>query len=149
MEKKKEVFDYEALKKKTLEQFRSGKSLYGNGGAFAPLLKEFLEAALQAELDVHLEGEEPDENNGKNGYTTKQLKTDSGTIELDTPRERNAEFTPQIVRKRETILAGSLESKIIALYGRGMSFRDISAHMYDTDISASTSPVLQIRYYHW
>jgi transposase-like protein len=141
MEKKKEAFDYEALKKKTLEQFRSGKSLYGKGGAFAPLLKEFLEAALQAELDDHLDGEEPQENNRKNGYTTKQLKTDSGTIELDTPRDRNAEFTPQIVRKRETILAESLETKIIALYGRGMSFRDISAHikdMYDTDISATT-----------
>ncbi len=141
MEKKKEAFDYEALKKKTLEQFRSGKSLYGKGGAFAPLLKEFLEAALQAELDDHLDGEEPQEYNRKNGYTTKQLKTDSGTIELDTPRDRNSQFTPQIVRKRETILAESLETKIIALYGRGMSFRDISAHikdMYDTDISATT-----------
>lgn len=138
---KKDVFDYEALKKKTLEQFRSGKSLYGKGGAFAPLLKEFLEAALQAELDDHLSGEEPEENNRKNGYTSKQLKTDSGTIDLDTPRDRNAAFEPQIVRKRETILAESLETKIIALYGRGMSFRDISAHikdMYDTDISAAT-----------
>ena len=105
------------------------------------MLKEFLEVALQAELDDHLQGEEPQENNRKNGYTTKQLKTDSGTIELDTPRDRNAEFAPQIVRKRETILAESLEAKIIALYGRGMSFRDISAHikdMYDTDISATT-----------
>jgi transposase-like protein len=103
--------------------------LYGKGGAFAPLLKDFLEAALQAELDDHLDGEEPDENNRKNGYASKQLKTDSGTIELDTPRDRNAEFAPQIVRKRETILAESLETKIIALYGRGMSFRDISAHI--------------------
>ena len=141
MEKKKEVFDYESLKKKTLEQFRSGKSLYGKGGAFAPLLKEFLEAALQTELDDHLEGEEPEESNRRNGYTTKRLKTDSGTIELDTPRDRNSEFTPQIVRKRETILAESLEHKIIGMYGLGMSFRDISAHikdMYDTDISAAT-----------
>lgn len=145
MDKKKEVFDYEALKKKTLEQFRSGKSLYGKGGAFAPLLKEFLEAALQVELEGHLDSEEQEENNRKNGYTTKQLKTDGGTIELDTPRDRNSEFAPQIVRKRETILAESLESKIIALYGRGMSFRDISAHikdMYDTDISAATLSTL-------
>ncbi len=141
MEKKKEGFDYESLKKKTLEQFRSGKSLYGKGGAFAPLLKEFLEAALQAELDDHLQTEEEDRSNRKNGYTTKQLKTDSGTIELDTPRDRNSDFAPQIVRKRETILAESLETKIIALYGLGMSFRDISAHikdMYDTEISATT-----------
>jgi len=141
MQKKKEVFDYEALKKKTLEQFRSGKDLFSKGGAFAPLLKEFLEAALQAELDEHLEQEDDEQNNRKNGYNTKLLKTGAGTIELDTPRDRNSEFSPEIVKKRETILANTLESKIIGMYGLGMSFRDISAHikdMYDTDISAST-----------
>lgn len=141
MQNKKEVFDYEALKKKTLEQFRSGKSLFSKGGAFAPLLKDFLEAALQAELDEHLDQEDPELNNRKNGYNTKLLKTGDGTIELDTPRDRNSDFSPEIVKKRETILANSLESKIIGLYGHGMSFRDISAHikdMYDTDISAGT-----------
>jgi len=141
MQKKKEAFDYEALKKKALEQFRSGKDLFSKGGAFAPLLKEFLEAALQAELDEHLEQEDDEQNNRKNGYNTKLLKTGAGTIELDTPRDRNSEFSPEIVKKRETILANTLESKIIGMYGLGMSFRDISAHikdMYDTDISAST-----------
>lgn len=141
MQKKKEAFDYEALKKKTLEQFRSGKDLFSKGGAFAPLLKDFLEAALQAELDEHLEQEEDSQDNRKNGYSTKLLKTGAGTIELDTPRDRNSDFSPEIVKKRETILANSLESKIIGMYGLGMSFRDISAHikdMYDTDISAST-----------
>ena len=141
MQNKKQAFDYEALKKKTLEQFRSGKDLFSKGGAFAPLLKEFLEAALQAELDEHLDNEDEAQQNRKNGYTTKQLKTASGTIELDTPRDRNSDFSPDIVKKRETILATSLESKIIGMYGLGMSFRDISAHikdMYDTDISAAT-----------
>jgi putative transposase len=141
MRNKKEAFDYEALKKKTLEQFRSGKDLFSKGGAFAPLLKDFLEAALQAELDEHLEQEDEDQNNRKNGYNTKLLKTGAGTIELDTPRDRNSDFSPEIVKKRETILANTLESKIIGMYGLGMSFRDISAHikdMYDTDISATT-----------
>ncbi|MEJ7830799.1 MAG: IS256 family transposase [Segetibacter sp.] len=141
MQQKKDSFDYEALKKKTLEQFRSGKDLFSKGGAFAPLLKEFLEAALQAELDEHLETEDPEQQNRKNGYSTKQLKTASGTIELDTPRDRNSDFSPDIVKKRETILATSLESKIIGMYGLGMSLRDISTHikdMYDTDISAAT-----------
>lgn len=141
MEKKKEAFDYEALKKKTLEQFRSGKDLFSKGGAFAPLLKDFLEAALQAELEEHLDQEDPEVNNRKNGYNTKLLKTGAGTIELDTPRDRNSDFSPDIVKKRETILANSLESKIIGLYGHGMSFRDISSHikdLYDTDISAGT-----------
>jgi putative transposase len=141
MRNKKVAFDYEALKKKALEQFRSGKDLFSKGGAFAPLLKDFLEAALQAELDEHLEQEDEDQNNRKNGYNTKLLKTGAGTIELDTPRDRNSDFSPEIVKKRETILANTLESKIIGMYGLGMSFRDISAHikdMYDTDISAST-----------
>ena len=141
MQKKKEAFDYEALKKKTLEQFRSGKDLFSKGGAFAPLLKDFLEAALQAELEEHLEQEAEEQNNRKNGYSTKLLKTGAGTIELDTPRDRNSDFSPELVKKRETILANSLESKIIGLYGHGMSFRDISAHikdLYDTDISAGT-----------
>ena len=141
MQKKKEAFDYEALKKKTLEQFRSGKDLFSKGGAFAPLLKDFLEAALQAELEEHLEQEDDEQNNRKNGYSTKLLKTGAGTIELDTPRDRNSDFSPEIVKKRETILANSLESKIIGMYGLGMSFRDISAHikdMYDSDISPAT-----------
>lgn len=141
MQNKKDSFDYEALKKKTLEQFRSGKDLFSKGGAFAPLLKEFLEAALQAELAEHLDQEEPEHHNRKNGYNTKLLKTGAGTIELDTPRDRNSDFSPEIVKKRETILANTLESKIIGMYGLGMSLRDISAHikdMYDTDISAAT-----------
>lgn len=141
MQNKKEAFDYEALKKKALEQFRSGKDLFSKGGAFAPLLKDFLEAALQAELEEHLDQESPELNNRRNGYNTKSLKTGAGTIELDTPRDRNGDFSPELVKKRETILANSLESKIIGLYGHGMSFRDISAHikdLYDTDISAGT-----------
>ena len=55
---KKDKFDYEALKKKTLEQLRSGKSLFGKDGAFAPLLKDILEAAMEGELENHLDEEE-------------------------------------------------------------------------------------------
>lgn len=62
-------------------------------------------------------------------------------VELATPRDRAGDFEPQVVRKRETILAESLEKKIIGMHGLGMSLRDISTHikeMYDTDISAAT-----------
>lgn len=137
----KENFNYDALKKKALEQFRSGKPLFGKDGAFAPLLKEFLEAAMEGELEEHLDDEERDNGNRKNGRTSKRLKTAEGTIDLETPRDRSSTFEPSIVKKRETILAESLEQKIIGMYGHGMSFRDISTHlkdMYDTDISAST-----------
>jgi putative transposase len=134
-------FDYEGTKKKALEQLRSGKSLFGKDGAFAPMLKEFLESALEAEIEEHLNEEQREDGNRKNGKTSKKLKTGDGTIDLDTPRDRSSTFDPQIVRKRETILAESLEPKIIGMYGHGMSLRDISAHikdMYDTDVSAAT-----------
>lgn len=133
-------FDYEELKKKALEQLLKGKPLFGKDGAFAPMLKDFLETALQGELDAHLDEEQRDTGNRKNGHTGKRVKTSQGSLELNTPRDRLGSFEPQIVRKRETILADSLEDKILGLYGLGMSLRDISAHiqeMYDTEISAS------------
>jgi putative transposase len=141
MKTEKSAFDYEALKQKTLEQFRSGKNLFGKDGAFAPLLKDFLESALESELESHLDEEQRNLGNRKNGQSSKLLKTANGSFDLTTPRDRNSDFEPQIVRKRETILGESLEKKIIGMYGLGMSLRDISEHikeMYDTEISATT-----------
>jgi putative transposase len=132
--------EYEALKKKALEQFKTGQPLLGKDGAFAPLLKEFLESALQGEMDEHLDESERTKGNRRNGTSKKTLKTSDGSFELETPRDRESGFEPDIVKKRETILADNLEKKIIGMYGLGMSLRDISAHikeMYDTDISAA------------
>jgi putative transposase len=141
MIKKEELLDYEQMKQKALEQLRSGKSLYGKDGAFAPLLKSFLDAALQAEMESHLDEAERSTGNRRNGKTSKNIRTSSGTISVETPRDRASSFEPELIRKRETILAESLESKIIGMYGLGMSLRDISKHikdMYDTDISHAT-----------
>lgn len=131
-------FDYEAVKNKALAQLKSGKPLLGKEGALAPLFKSFLEAALEAELEDHLQENTDEEPNRRNGHGSKLLRTSEGTMELSTPRDRSGSFEPEIVKKRQTILADSLETKIIGLYGLGMSLRDISAHikeMYDTDIS--------------
>jgi putative transposase len=136
-----EPLDYEAIKQKVKEQFRTGKSLYGKDGALAPLLKDMLNSILEGEMEGHLDEEERDAGNRKNGKSKKQLKTSSGNIEVSTPRDRLGSFEPEIVKKRETILAQTLEDKIIGLYGLGTSLRDISAHIketYDTDISAAT-----------
>ncbi len=142
MEKQKDQIDYESIKKQALEQFRSGKSLTGKGGAFAPLFKQFLEAALQAELEEHLSSDEPEEDsNRKNGKVSKTVKTSDGELNLVTSRDRNGSFEPSIIKKRETILADSLQDRIIGMYGIGMSLRDISSHikeMYDMDISHDT-----------
>ncbi|MEC7753860.1 MAG: IS256 family transposase [Bacteroidota bacterium] len=126
------------LQVKALSQFRSGKSLYGKDGAFAPMLKQFLEAALEAEMEEHLDGEERLRGNKRNGKGNKQVKSSSGSFEIQTPQDRQSSFEPQIIKKRETVLADSLQEKIIGLYGLGMSLRDISSHikeMYDTEIS--------------
>jgi len=131
-------FDYEEVKNKALAQLKTGKPLLGKEGALAPLFKSFLEAALEAELTDHLQEKKEVEINRRNGHGSKQLRTSEGTMELTTPRDRSGSFEPEIVKKRQTILADSLEDKIIGLYGLGMSLRDIAAHikeMYDTDIS--------------
>jgi putative transposase len=131
-------FDYEEVKNKALAQLKTGKPLLGKEGALGPLFKSFLEAALEAELENHLQENNEDESNRRNGHGSKQLRTSEGSMELSTPRDRMGSFEPEIVKKRQTILADNLESKIIGLYGLGMSLRDIAAHikeMYDTDIS--------------
>jgi len=132
-------FDYETVKNKALAQLKTGKPLLGKEGALAPLFKSFLEAALEAELTDHLQDDQEEgEANRRNGHGSKLLRTSEGTMELSTPRDRSGSFEPEIVKKRQTILADNLEGKIIGLYGLGMSLRDIAAHikeMYDTDIS--------------
>ena len=138
---KQEPFDYEKVKQKVKEQFRTGKSLYGKDGAFAPLLQDMINSILEAEMEGHLDEEERANGNRKNGKGKKLLKTSSGTIEVSTPRDRLGSFEPEMVKKRETIMAQTLEDKIIGLYSLGTSLRDISAHIketYDTEISAAT-----------
>lgn len=139
--KEQKKFNLEEIKKKALEQFRSGESLYGKNGAFGPMLKSFLEAALEGELDSHLDAEERKSGNRKNGRVSKRVQTSDGPLEIETSRDRLGTFEPELIKKRETVLADTLESKIIGLYGLGMSFRDISSHlkeMYDADISHTT-----------
>jgi len=140
-ERKNESPEYIAMRDLALTQLRSGKSLTGEGGVFAPIVKEFLESALSAEMEVHLDEVERSGGNKRNGRSSKTLKTSSGEITIDTPQDRLSTFTPQIVKKRETILADNLAPQIIGLYGKGMSLRDITSHikeMYDVEISAMT-----------
>lgn len=83
--KKSESLEYEQMKQKALEQLRSGKSLYGKDVAFAPLLKSFLDTALEAEMDSHLDEAERITGNRRNGKTSKDVRTPSGTITVKTP----------------------------------------------------------------
>ncbi len=130
--------EQELLEKKALDQLLSGKSLFGKEGAFAPMLKSFIEKALEAEMENHLSLNDFGDKNKRNGKGKKTLKSGLGTFEIQTPTDRNSSFEPELIKKRQTILAENLSEKIIGLYGLGMGLRDISSHikeMYDTDIS--------------
>ena len=127
--------EQQELEKKALDQLLSGKSLFDKDGAFAPMLKSFIEKALQVEMSSHIENSS---NNKRNGKGKKTLKSSLGSFEITTPTDRKSNFEPALIKKRQTILAENLSEKIIGLYGLGMSLRDISSHikeMYDSDIS--------------
>ncbi len=141
MQKFKESAEFITMRDKALSQLLSGQSLTGDGGVFAPLIRDFLESALSAEMEEHLDESERMKGNKRNGKGRKTVKSAFGQVEIATPQDRHSSFEPSIVKKRETILADSLTDKIIGLYSIGTSYRDISDHikeMYDTDISESS-----------
>ena len=132
-------FDFDEI----LEEFRSGKKLTGKGGLLAPLIKQLTEAALEAEVESHIANDVLSGNkNRRNGSNKKTIKgTSDGTFELETPRDRNGTFEPQIVKKHQTTISDEIEEKIISMYGLGMSYRDISSHLeeiYQVSISTAT-----------
>lgn len=134
----KEQFDFDKFEGEAIERLKKGEALLGKEGIMTPLLKRFLEKALEGEMEAHLDSKERKEGNRRNGKRSKQVKTSSGQFELDTPRDRLGKFEPEIVKKREVFLGGDLEHKIIRLYARGMSYEDVKAHLseiYDLDIS--------------
>lgn len=135
-------FDFEAFKKQAIEGMYAGKPLNGEKGIFAPLLKHFLEAALEGELQAHLHEEKASGNsNRKNGKSTKKVKSLSGEFELESSRDRSGSFEPVILPKRQVIITEELEEKVIGLYALGVSTRDITKHikeLYQMDISAAT-----------
>lgn len=136
-------FDFESYQQQAIKDLYAGKSLTGDQGIFAPLLKHFLEAALEGELSAHLLEEKAKDTptkNRRNGKVSKQVKSLSGEFELLTPRDREGSFEPKVVGKRQVIITEGLEEKVIALYGMGNSLRDISVHiqeLYGMELSAT------------
>lgn len=108
------------------------------------LTKALVERAMQAEMSQHLGYAKHDpagnnSGNSRNGVTRKRLKGEFGELEIETPRDRNGEFEPQLVKKNQTRWAG-FDDKILSMYARGMSTRDIQGHleeMYQVPVSPS------------
>jgi putative transposase len=120
-----------------------GVELLGPDGLLSQVTKAVLERALAGEMTGHLGYDKHHpagrgSGNNRNGTTPKTVLTDIGAVDLAVPRDRNGTFEPQVVRKGQTRLKGFNE-RIIALYARGMTTRDIRAHlreMYDVEVSA-------------
>ena len=130
-----------------LEQFRNGKNLTGKDGILAPLIKQLTEAALEAEVESHIANDVLNGNrNRKNGVNKKTIKDlSNGSFELETPRDRNGTFEPQIVKKHQTTISNEIEEKILSMYGLGMSYTDISSHIEDIyQVSISTATISTI-----
>nr|WP_245828651.1 IS256 family transposase [Micromonospora avicenniae] len=129
----------EALVAQAREQ---GVELLGDGGLLRQMTKAVLERALAEELTDHLGYEVGDpagqgSGNSRNGYSAKTVLTEAGAVEIDVPRDRNGTHEPKIVRKGQRRLDG-IDKIVIGLYARGMTVRDIQAHLaeiYDIDVS--------------
>ena len=131
--------EVEAFAREAAKGLKTGKDL----AEFRQMLTKItVEAALNAELDEHLGYDKHRQsltNNYRNGYTSKTLRTEEGQFDLDTPRDREGSFEPQLVKKQQTRFT-SMDNKILSLYAKGMTTREIVAtfkEMYDADISAA------------
>lgn len=130
-----------------LEEYKSGKRLTGKDGLLAPLIKQLTEAALEAEIESHIANDIFNGNkNRRNGFNKKSIKSTSlGSFELETPRDRDGTFEPQIIKKHQTTVSDEIEEKILSMYGLGMSYRDISSHVEEIyQISISTATISAI-----
>ncbi len=110
-------------------QLKAGKGIGGKDGALTPLIKQLTEMALQAELETHLSQDL--ERNRKNGTSSKTMKSASGTFDLETPRDRNGSFEPELVKKNQTHMSDELESKMLSLFALGNSYSQIADHIED------------------
>jgi putative transposase len=131
----------EAIADEVLDQLLKGRdpgTVFESGGLIDALKKRLAERMLNAEMDQHLGAEtEQEAGNHRNGYGSKNVLTESGKLELAIPRDRHGRFDPVLIAKYRRRFAG-FDDKIIALYARGMTTREIQAHvgeLYGIEIS--------------
>ncbi|GAB2918166.1 IS256 family transposase [Rheinheimera gaetbuli] len=125
-----------------LADYKSPEDLLGEQGILKQLTKKLAERALEAEMEQHLGYAKHDAagkntGNSRNGKSRKSVRSIHGDIELETPRDRNGSFEPKLIKKGEKQLGG-FDERIVSLYARGMSTRDIQAHFeeaYGVEVS--------------
>lgn len=118
---------------KDLENAKTFEDLMGKDGAIKRLLKNSLEQLLEGEMTEHLgyEKHSPEGDNtgnSRNGKNSKSVRSSQGEIELKIPRDRNGQFNPIAIPKHQRTL-GDIEDRIISMYAKGISTRDIQSHI--------------------
>jgi putative transposase len=146
--RRKDLSPDELARKELIREYLSKTP--NNSLDFSALIKEMmgqmLESALDGELEEQLGYSKYDyrnksTDNSRNGYSKKTLKSSSGEIDINVPRDRNNEFEPQIIRKHQSSISQDFEEKVTSLFAKGMTLSDIKTHvadMYDFDISESS-----------
>jgi transposase-like protein len=138
--KKQEPNRVDTLLDELLEDHQTPEEILGESGLLKQLTKRLIERALAGELSHHLNNQtEEEKRNSRNGYSKKTVQSQHGEMELSIPRDRQGNFEPVLVPKHERRITG-LDEKILALYARGMSTRDMSAQLeelYGAKVSAS------------
>jgi transposase-like protein len=127
-----------------IKKCKTMEDVVGKNGLMQKLFKEVMQQLLEAEMEDHLGREKYErvdyqDKNYRNGYSSKNVRSSFGAIDLDVPRDRNSNFEPKVVKKYETV-CNELDKKIIGLYACGMSVRDIQSEMeelYGIDVSPS------------
>jgi putative transposase len=118
-----------------LKDYKSPEDMFGDDGLLQQLTKAVVERALQGELTHHLGYEKHDpaganSGNSRNGKSKKTIKGKRGQLQIDVPRDRASEFEPQLIKKGQTRFDG-FDDKIISMYARGMTCREIQAHLQE------------------
>lgn len=142
---------------KELLQLSNVGSMADIQNLFKETIAEFMENGLEAELDEELgyskyDYKNKEGTNSRNGHSQKTLKTSFGNIEIETPRDRNGEFDPQLLKKNQTSITQDVEEKILSMYAKGMTTGDIETHIRDiyglevsdTTVSRITDKILPI-----
>jgi len=136
-------FDFEKFRTEVVQGLMSGKGLIGEEGLLKPLIANFVETALDAELDHHLKEENNQldaKPNKRNGQLSKKLKTPAGEVSIKYSRDRTGTFEPVTVGKRQRELSTGFDTQILELYAMSNSIADIKMHldrMYGAQMSES------------
>ena len=122
------------------EHLYSKKPVLGEDSPFSELLQSMVNTIMDGEMDSFmLEEKEQGKKNKRNGRTVKKVRTNTGNIWVETPRDRNSEFEPELIPKRQRELTSGLDDQILALYAQGNSVEDVRRlliQMIGVEISA-------------